>query len=220
MNNTSALFGNNVNAARARLNAGIHVNTRNGAGYTPLLRAVMMGRVGMVRLLIERGAHVNARDRFDRTALMMAVESNHAEELVRELIRGGAQLNARDNLGTTVLMRASHNGQLNIVQMLVKKGAHVNLRTPFGDSALSMTTQPAIARFLIKHGGARVNANIRARVHGLVGTAVRNANQNRRERIMAAHGSLSRVRTPHTNQNLPQSIIKTIMRKAGLGKRS
>jgi Ankyrin repeats (3 copies) len=121
MNNID-LFRNNVNAARARLNAGANVNRRFQSGYTPLIYAAMMGRTDMVRLFINQGAHVNARDSHDITALMYA-SMNGYFEIVRMLVEAGARINHRASNGTTALgFAVTYNHPL-IARYLIQHGA-------------------------------------------------------------------------------------------------
>jgi hypothetical protein len=123
MNNNRALFyGTNIDAARARLNAGVNVNTRSRYGYTLLTVAAMTGQTDKVRLFINRGAHVNARDSHDITALMYASMYGYFE-IVRMLVGAGARINHRASNGTTALgFAVTYNHPL-IARYLVQHGA-------------------------------------------------------------------------------------------------
>ena len=54
------------------LDQGAHVDARNEHGYTPLMGAVAMGRIDMVKLLLDRGANPALEDKTARTALHYA----------------------------------------------------------------------------------------------------------------------------------------------------
>lgn len=47
-------------------------------------------------------------------------------EIVRQLIANGAKVNVGDKYGTTPLTWACRKGNLDIVEMLLKAGAHVD----------------------------------------------------------------------------------------------
>ena len=74
--------------ARALLDAGVEVNTRNFNGDTPLLLAAGRGRVEAARLLLARGADPALAERDGWTALALAELKGH-EELVELLKSGG-----------------------------------------------------------------------------------------------------------------------------------
>ena len=62
----------------------VNVNSRQRDGRTPLMKASAKGRADVVRVLLAAKADVNAVDNDDKTALMLALENDHAE--VAELL--------------------------------------------------------------------------------------------------------------------------------------
>ncbi len=62
----------------------VNVNIRQRDGRTPLMKASAKGRADVVRVLLAAKADVNAVDNDDKTALMLALENDHAE--VAELL--------------------------------------------------------------------------------------------------------------------------------------
>jgi len=134
--NNRALFGANIGAARARLNAGANVNARDPRGRSPLMAAVAHGRRAMVDLLIQHGANVNAVGRGgEDTPLILAASEGHAI-IGRALLRAGARVNHQNNYGDTALIVASAGGELSMVKELIRAGANVNLRDEDGHTAL------------------------------------------------------------------------------------
>jgi len=158
--NNRALFGTNVGAARARLNAGANVNARDPRGRSPLMAAVVNGRRAMVDLLIQHGANVNAvGSRGGDTPLILA--ASEGETIIgRALIRAGARVNYQNNDGDTALIVASAGGEIGMVEELVRAGANVNLRENYGHTALyhaETRGHRRCANYLRAHGAGLEN---------------------------------------------------------------
>lgn len=167
-------------------NAGLNLQTNEG--YSPLALAVCNPAEEMMevtKFLIKRGADVNAKNKIDGiTPLMYAIRRLNINA-VKLLLKKGADVNAADKDGKTPLMHAIYAAgttsitieytprnnppgysqtfrqALEIVRLLIKKGADVNKasndgRTPLLESA-AVHPYPHIMKLLIKHG-ADVNA--------------------------------------------------------------
>lgn len=140
----------NAGLTEALLKAGADVNAPYGEGETPLMTAARAGSVPTVRALIARGANVNARETWQgQSALMWATAENHAE-VARVLIEAGADVNARsttlnfENIttggggvlldrhmgGLTALHFAARQGAVETAEVLLAKGAAINLTEP------------------------------------------------------------------------------------------
>ena len=68
-------------------------------------------------------------------------------------------MNFKDNEGETALIEAVESGKIDIVKLLIKKGAKINLQDDEGETALHEAIEEGnieIAKFLIK-SGARTN---------------------------------------------------------------
>ena len=84
---------------------------------------------------------------------------------VAELIDSGADVNSTADScidmepsprGVTLLMQASFRGDLDIVKLLLNKGANVNLKNSYGESALAWAARgrhPEIVDVLLERGG-------------------------------------------------------------------
>ena len=94
---------------RMLLRAGASLNRRQCHGWTPLLCAILRGRVAAARLLLEAGADPDecmpreAVPAFNagRTALMVALTSRNADQLLQALLDAGANPDAVDLHGMT-----------------------------------------------------------------------------------------------------------------------
>ena len=96
-----------------------------------------------IELLLEAGADVNIADNSGFTPIIMAASHNHYKQ-VESLIQAGADVNHRTQAegdscrhylphGTTALLAAAHyRHALNTFKVLLKSGAHVNIRAEPG----------------------------------------------------------------------------------------
>src|SRR5262249_38058371 len=91
------------------LHYGASLRMRQCHGWTPLLCAILRGRVGAVQILLEAGADPDdcmphdAVPAFNagRTALMVALTSRNADRLLQLLLDAGADPDAADLHGMT-----------------------------------------------------------------------------------------------------------------------
>lgn len=124
-------------------------------GRTALQTAAGGGHLEVVKLLLETGANVNisAVDDYRRRTYDAVGETNSSD---------AAQLLLASNLsGLTALQAAARGGHLEVVQLLVEKGAKINTtiyysgRTAF--QAAASGGNMGVIRFLLEKG-ARINA--------------------------------------------------------------
>jgi ankyrin repeat protein/cytochrome c-type biogenesis protein CcmH/NrfG len=88
-----AAGGGHLEVVILLLENGADVNSRTKGGHTVLMEAVSSGKghVEVVKTLLRYGADVNAIRYDDETALSMAREKLHAEEMVKILLKAGAE---------------------------------------------------------------------------------------------------------------------------------
>jgi len=98
------------------------VNCRGPAGLTPLMHAIMGGRLETTMVLLEAGADVNQTADDGSTALLKACLWSF-DYVVEVLIAYGADVGARDADGWTPLKIAIQRGDANIVSLLERAGA-------------------------------------------------------------------------------------------------
>ncbi|MEQ1895962.1 MAG: ankyrin repeat domain-containing protein [Vicinamibacterales bacterium] len=121
--------------AEALLKAGADARARALGGEPLLMTAVKSGNLAIVRALLDRGADVNAAEpRLGQTALMWAAGGRKTDAAIaRELIARGAQLDRRSAGGLTPLLFAVREGDVDVVDALIKAGANVKDRAMLAD---------------------------------------------------------------------------------------
>jgi len=93
-----------------------------------LLRVVRNGNVKRLNTLLDKGIEVNFLYRkTGMTPLMTAAYAGHAA-IVQALLGSGASINLTADDGASALHWASCNGYIDIVNILLRAGADVNMR--------------------------------------------------------------------------------------------
>ncbi len=126
----------------------------DAGGLTPLLRAVRVGDVALVRQLLQRGTDVSQPSPFGVTPLALAVTEGRLP-IVEALLAAGADPNTTTGDGETVLMSAASAGYLPVVRALLARKADPDRR----DSWLGQT---ALTRAAGENHGAVVTALLAA----------------------------------------------------------
>jgi ankyrin repeat protein len=148
--------------ARADIGANEGCATQSSTkGVTPLMRAIEVGRVDIVRAMVKHKSRpplsLEARSSDGLSALHYAAKQTTGE-IVRLLIAAGAKVNGRAPGGMTALMSAASTDNLAAVRELLKAGADPNVATVQGDSALHASSDPKIVKLLLTRG-ARITLN-------------------------------------------------------------
>jgi ankyrin repeat protein len=110
------------------------------AGATPFVRAAQSSDLELMRLLLAKGADPKAATDHHDNALTASAGIGWVDgvvyerspkdnvEAVRMLLDLGLDPNWRNNDGRTALMGAAHKGRNEVVQMLVDRGAKLDIR--------------------------------------------------------------------------------------------
>lgn len=108
--------------------AGADVNgyqTDEVVGLSPLHGAVFSGKIEIVEFLLKKGAHVDVLNKSHGTALYLAVEKDYTQ-LAKYLLNNGADPNNIGGDDVLPLNAAAHNGNLELVQLLIYQGSYVD----------------------------------------------------------------------------------------------
>jgi len=107
-------------------------------------------RPKVIKLLLEYGADIDAETTSGVTPLMMAIAASNTE--IAEMLILHANINAGDE---TALMTAVWHNRIDIVKLLIEKGADVNHKKTTGENALEWAVfngHDEIAKLLLKVG--------------------------------------------------------------------
>jgi hypothetical protein len=116
---------------------------------------VREGDKGGVRLFLDAGLTPNARDRHGVPVLCLAARHRH-RGIVELLIDSGADINSRaEDRGFSALMDAASAGAVDILSLLITRGAKTELLSKDGQTALIVAvgrSDPAAAKILLDAG--------------------------------------------------------------------
>ena len=132
-----------------------------GMTFKPIHVAVNTGNLDIVKLLLDKGAKINDKDMNDYSPIHHAAnrKKNHNSmeinakliDIANLLIDRGANLNVNSNSDDTPLDLAARNGDLEMVELLINKGA--NLR--YSEKALHHASENGhlpMVKYLVEKG--------------------------------------------------------------------
>jgi ankyrin repeat protein len=161
-----AARANALESVKVLLAAGADVNQTTGYGWSPLLAATQNRYYKLAAYLIERGADVNLANTGGWSPLYLATDNRNIEngdypvrkpdmdhlEFINLLLDKGANVNHRvrdssetrtvftnqwlDENGATAFLRASQSGDIELMKLLLSKGADPKIATQLGVTAL------------------------------------------------------------------------------------
>jgi uncharacterized protein len=104
--------------------------------YKELMFTIMDGDINKFKkYLTEDKNLVNIKDKLERTLLMESVIFKK-EAIARLLISSGVDINAKEAKGWTALHFAVQSFLPDIIQLLIEKGANVNIQDNYGNTPL------------------------------------------------------------------------------------
>ncbi len=156
-----------IDAARALLEGGADVNQTTRYGWSPLLAATQNENYQIAKFLIEHGADVNLANKGGWTPLYLAVDNRNIEggdypvrsadmdslAFITYLLDKGANVNWRitestetrtvftnqwlNEDGATAFLRAAQSGDLQLLKLLIARGADPKINTRLGVTPLA-----------------------------------------------------------------------------------
>jgi ankyrin repeat protein len=161
-----AARANDVESVKVLLAAGADINQTTAYGWSPLLVATQNRYYKLGAYLLERGADPNLANKGGWVPLYLATDNRNIEngdypvrkgdmdhlEFIKLLLDKGANVNARvkdstetrtvftnqwlDENGATPFLRASQSGDVELMKLLLARGADPKINTVLGVSAL------------------------------------------------------------------------------------
>jgi len=127
-------------AVKVLLEQGASSDVTDVTGWTALHLAALNGQTEVLNALLANGARIDATDGKGRTALHLAAQFGDTK-IVNALLGNGASIDAIDGMGWTALHLAASRYwglQLEAVELLLLKGANIELTTKGGKTALEI----------------------------------------------------------------------------------
>ena len=155
----------NLDAVKALAEGGADLNKPSGDGSSAMLVAIQNGHYDIARFLVEKGANVNLANQKGWTPLYLAVKhrnletgtipvpnQNQSTDFIKLLLDRGVDVNARvkanteirngqratwfNEAGATAFVRAALCGDIEMMRLLLAKGADPKIATEDGTTAL------------------------------------------------------------------------------------
>lgn len=118
------------------IKSGMSPNVQDTDGKTALAEATRLGHSGIAKMLFENGADPTLKDRAGMNALYYAAADENKFDLLQSFLSKKADINALTN-NKTLLMTAAENGNNKAIDLLLSKGADINIKNQLGETALS-----------------------------------------------------------------------------------
>ncbi|XP_044762829.1 uncharacterized protein LOC123319871 [Coccinella septempunctata] len=135
---------------------GADVNvTDHENNFAPINYLAKDGFTDILKIFLENGADVNVTTKDGLTPLLYAVEGRHLEIVDLLMQQDGIEVNRSNILRMTPLHGASMNGDVEIVRLLIMKGADLDCRNLEGMTPLHFACKhghEAVVDLLIEHG--------------------------------------------------------------------
>ena len=161
-----AVRANDLDTVKVLLAAGADINQTTGYGWSPLLVATQNRYYKLGGYLLDHGADANLANKGGWTALYLATDNRNIEsgdypvrkgdmdhlDFIKVLLDKGANVNARvkdstetrtvftnqwlDENGATPFLRASQSGDVELMKLLISKGADPKINTVLNVSPL------------------------------------------------------------------------------------
>ena len=141
-------------AAKRLLDQGVRADSKDSEGTPALMAATLYSSADLVKLLLDRGANPNVTNAVGATPLMWAIPDLAK---VKALLEHGADVNAKSkNLGRTpLLVAASYPGSVEVLKLLLGKGADLHAKDDARMHALGkavVSSDVSVVRFLVESG--------------------------------------------------------------------
>lgn len=112
-----AAMEGDLTEVRSLLEAGVDINSRMTAGWTPLMISAKYGHEKVMATLLRSGADPNLQNDTGNTALMVAVAANRPD-MVRGLLQSNVRLDIKNSRDLDAIQMAELLGYTDILSIL------------------------------------------------------------------------------------------------------
>ncbi len=127
-------------------------------GQTPLMKAILLNRIEVVKDLINWGVDLNLQDNKQETALMKAVQTQN-KVVVHLLLSSGAKVDIKNENGETALHQSILKEDEKISQILIKYDTDLLLENKRGEDPYNLAMKQGkikLAKFIQKKVAERL----------------------------------------------------------------
>lgn len=132
----AAAVGGHLVIVHLLVQAGALMDQMDDHLCTPLMLAVEKKQVAVAQYLIKAGAHLDARGEEGMTALHLASRCGSVKMCKMILDTGRINVNIQDEGGWTPIVWASEHKHIDVIRLLLERGADPNIRDNEGNIAL------------------------------------------------------------------------------------
>ncbi len=139
-----AARNNRIRVVELLLLNSCNINIKDEQGDTPLLRAQLRGSAEVFNLLMDHGADINLKYWAGETILhwLMYPRPNFIITQIEKVIEKTDDINTQNSHRQTALHYAVREKRLNVIKLLIEKGASIYIKDEHGDTPLE-----SISRF-------------------------------------------------------------------------
>lgn len=127
------------------------VNHQRDNGLTCLMYSCIIGDLATIKILTKNGADVTIKTPNNTTALYLAAKHGHADVVYHLLRYEGVNINDKwDKSESTPLQAACLNGKIDVIKILLHKGADCRIRNKNDENALDWAAKSDNTRVLLR----------------------------------------------------------------------
>ena len=136
-----AALSGDASTVRLLLQNGAEINAAATNGWTALMIASVGDYESVIQALVESGADVNQVDVYGWTPLMRAIYEQRGSAAKALLAVPALKVNAQNEYGATALHYAAAAGNVDLVRLLLKRGASERARDTAGHTPAMRATE-------------------------------------------------------------------------------
>ncbi len=131
-----------LNEVKDLINQKANINAKDMYGWTPLHFAASRDKLSVVEFLFNNNANIKAKDVYGNTPLHVAAQYSSNLEIVKFLLdKDISGINDITNNGWTPLHVAIQGNKLNTVELLLGRGADIEVRDIYNQTSLDLATR-------------------------------------------------------------------------------